>query len=131
VKLTLKNQSALTNFRAIQYNTFDMAESATPSSMPASFLGVNHLKIPVFNLQKSLDFYTNILPFKHEVKYNHYTPEHQLFAVMIVHEPTSLIVELRYAPEHAKDNVDGIQSPGAVKREMIWMNGLLGWTPKA
>jgi catechol 2,3-dioxygenase-like lactoylglutathione lyase family enzyme len=75
----------------------------TPSSKkPSSFLGINHLKIPVFDLEKSLAFYTSVFPFKHEEKYNHYTPTHELFAVMIVHEPTSLIVELRHAPEHAE-----------------------------
>jgi catechol-2,3-dioxygenase len=72
------------------------------TSMPASFLGINHLKLPVHNLEKSLEWYTNVLPLKHEAKWNHYTPQHELFAVMVVHEPTSLILELRHVPEHAK-----------------------------
>ncbi|KAI9658257.1 MAG: hypothetical protein M1821_002390, partial [Bathelium mastoideum] len=77
------------------------AGSSMEPKRPSSFHGLHHLKLPVYNLEKSLEFYTQVLPLTQEVKWNHYTPDHKLFAVMVVHKPTSLIVELRHVPDIA------------------------------
>jgi len=78
-----------------------MAASASKPSMPPSFTGVNHLKLPCYSIKKTHDFYTTIFPFTPVPKYNHYTPEHKVFAMMFTHAPTKLIVEVRYVPEQA------------------------------
>lgn len=78
-------------------------ESAQAKSVrPQSFNGINHLKLPVHSLQKTRDFYTKVFPFVHLPKYDHFTPNHELFACMVMHEPTKLIVEFRYYPEQAE-----------------------------
>jgi hypothetical protein len=68
---------------------------------PRSFVGIDHLKLPVHSLRRTLEFYTTIFPFVHAPHYDHFTPEHQLFAQMFIHEPTKLIVEMRYNPDQA------------------------------
>jgi len=78
-----------------------MAPTTKPT-MPTSFNGINHLKLPAFSIQKTFDFYTNVLPFTPLPQYDHFTPEHKLFAKMCSHEPTKLIVEIRYVPTHAE-----------------------------
>jgi catechol 2,3-dioxygenase-like lactoylglutathione lyase family enzyme len=70
-------------------------------SMPTSFNGINHLKLPVFSIQKTHDFYTKIFPFTPLPQYDHFTPDHELFAKMFQHEPSKLIVEVRYVPSQA------------------------------
>ena len=50
---------------------------------------------------EALSFYTNVLPLVHIPQFNHYTPEHKLFAVMCQHPSTKLLVEIRNAPEQA------------------------------
>lgn len=67
-----------------------------------SLNGVNHLKLATNDLWKCHDFYTKIFGFTPLPHYNHYTPEHKLFAVMFEHSPTKTIVELRYEPNQAK-----------------------------
>lgn len=80
-----------------------MAASTTaPGTKPKSFNGINHLKLPVFSLKRTLDFYTTIFPFTHQPKWNHFTPEHKLFAQMFTHDPTNLIVEVRHVPAQAE-----------------------------
>jgi catechol 2,3-dioxygenase-like lactoylglutathione lyase family enzyme len=74
----------------------------TTINTPPSLRGINHLKLPVFSLQKTYDFYTKVLPFKPLPQYNHFTPEHKLFAQMFMHESTKLIVEVRYDPVTAE-----------------------------
>jgi catechol 2,3-dioxygenase-like lactoylglutathione lyase family enzyme len=69
--------------------------------MPKSFNGINHLKLPCFNIRKTHDFYTKILPFKALPHYDHFNPQKELFAKMAMHEPTKTIVEFRYVPEQA------------------------------
>ena len=69
--------------------------------MPTSFRGINHLKLPSTSIRKTHDFYTRVFPFTPVPKYNHYTPDHKLFAIMFVHEPTKLLVEVRYVPSQA------------------------------
>ncbi|KAM0812028.1 putative Glyoxalase/fosfomycin resistance/dioxygenase domain-containing protein [Seiridium cardinale] len=73
----------------------------TPAK-PTSFSGINHLKLPCDDIIKTSEFYERVFPFKRIHKYNHYTPDHKLFAIMLQHEPTNLIVELRYVPLQAK-----------------------------
>lgn len=72
-----------------------MANPVTKPSMPASFKGVSHLKLPCHSIRKTHDFYTEIFPFTPLPQYNHYTPDHKLFAKMFTHKPTKLIVEVR------------------------------------
>ena len=75
--------------------------SQTPTR-PSSFSGINHLKLPSFSVQKTVDFYTNIFPFTYLPQYDHFTPDHKLFAKMFWHEPTKLIIEARYVPTQAE-----------------------------
>lgn len=75
--------------------------TTTTDNQPPALKGVNHLKLPVHSLSKTLAFYTTVFPFKFLPQYNHYTPSHQLFAQIFIHEPTSLIVEVRYDPKRA------------------------------
>jgi catechol 2,3-dioxygenase-like lactoylglutathione lyase family enzyme len=70
--------------------------------MPSSFLGINHLKIPVFDLEATKTFYSTVLPLKYVPKYDHFTPAHELFAIMLTHEATNLIVEFRHDPVNAE-----------------------------
>ncbi|KAG9496453.1 hypothetical protein J7337_013041 [Fusarium musae] len=69
---------------------------------PQSFRGINHLKLPCNDILETGKFYETIFPMTRIMKYNHYTPNHKLFAIMLTHEPTKLIIELRYVPEQAK-----------------------------
>lgn len=79
-----------------------MSTLSSNLQMPSSFNGINHLKLPSFNIKKTHDFYTKILPFKPLPQYDHFTPEHKLFAKMCIHEPTKLIIEVRYVPGQAE-----------------------------
>jgi hypothetical protein len=75
--------------------------ASTKPSMPSSFNGINLLKLPCHSLKKTHAFYTEVFPFKPLPQYNRYTPEHKLFAMMFMHEPTKLIVEVRHYPAEA------------------------------
>lgn len=72
------------------------------SECPGSFKGINHLKMPVFSLKKTLDFYTTIFPFTHLPKLDHFTPDKKLFGQLFIHKPSNLMVELRYHPTQAE-----------------------------
>ncbi|KAM0545035.1 hypothetical protein ACHAPJ_011545 [Fusarium lateritium] len=74
----------------------------TSTQPPKSFTGINHLKLPCYDIIKTGVFYEKIFPFKRIHKYNHYTLDHKLSAIMLEHEPTNLIIELRYVPTQAK-----------------------------
>lgn len=78
-----------------------MLPAKKPSS-ESSFRGINHLKLPATSLRKTVAFYTQILPFKYLPHYDHFTPDHKLFAQMVMYEPKNLIVELRHEPEQAE-----------------------------
>ncbi|KAF4956888.1 hypothetical protein FGADI_3491 [Fusarium gaditjirri] len=111
---------------------------------PQSFTGINHLKLPCNNILKTAQFYETIFPMTRIIKYNHYTPNHKLFAIMLQHKPTKLIIELRYVPGQAKaqqgwDPITwGVGTRGdleewrawldahKVKRSKIFM-GIKGW----
>jgi hypothetical protein len=87
--------------------TFDtlvstMPEQSSTPSVPRSFNGINHLKLPAQSLTKTTDFYMRIFPFTALPQYDHFTPDHRLFACMFTHAPTGLLVEVRYAPEQAR-----------------------------
>lgn len=69
---------------------------------PSSFRGINHLKLPVFSLKATMDFYTKIFPFTYQPQWDHFTPDHKPFAQMVKHEPTNLIVEFRHVPKEAE-----------------------------
>ncbi|KAH6950822.1 hypothetical protein DER45DRAFT_578958 [Fusarium avenaceum] len=65
---------------------------------PKSFTGVNHLKLSCHDVLKTGEFYEKIFHLTRIPKYNHYTPDHKLFAIMLEHKPTKLIVKLYYIP---------------------------------
>ncbi|KAI9737567.1 MAG: hypothetical protein M1834_009722 [Cirrosporium novae-zelandiae] len=82
--------------------TQSVASSKNPpssSKMPSSFRGINHLKLPATDILKTSSFYTTIFPFTRLPHYDHFTPDHKLFAVMFAHAPTNLIVEIRHVPD--------------------------------
>lgn len=85
-----------------------MATTTTTSTFPSttqqppSFKGVDHLKLPVHSLKRTLEFYTTVFPFVHAPHWDHFTPEHKLFAQMFVYQPSNLIVEARYNPAQAE-----------------------------
>ena len=79
-----------------------MTNASSKTAMPASFHGVNHLKLPCFSIKKTHDFYTTILPFTPMPQYDHFTPDHELFAKMCQHASTKLIIETRYVPSQAE-----------------------------
>ena len=89
-----------------------MAGASTKQSMPSSFNGINHLKLPCHSLKKSHAFYTEVFPFKPLPQYNFYTPEHKLFAMMFIHDPTKLIVDVRYCPPKPTRRRAGTPSTG-------------------
>lgn len=68
-------------------------------SMPSSFNGINHLKLPCYDILKTCEFYTTVFPFKRIKKYDHFTPDHELFAVMVAYEPDNLIFEFCHVPD--------------------------------
>jgi hypothetical protein len=70
-------------------------------SMPNSFNDINHLKLPSPSVQKTHDFDTRIFPFTPLPRYDHFTPDHKVFAKMFQHKQTKLIIEVRYVPAHA------------------------------
>jgi catechol-2,3-dioxygenase len=76
------------------------ASGAPPSTPKPRFNGINHLKLPVKNIHDTLTFYTKVLPFEWQPKWNHFTPDHELFAVMFTHG--DLIVEARHLPDQAE-----------------------------
>jgi hypothetical protein len=69
--------------------------------MPSSFNGINHLKLPCQSINVTHDFYVNVFPFTPLPQYDHFTPNHELFAKMFTHAATKLIVEVRYCPNEA------------------------------
>jgi hypothetical protein len=69
--------------------------------MPTSFNGINYLKLPANSIQKTHDFYTKVFPFSPLPQYDHFTPDHELFAKMFQHEQTGLAIEVRYVPTQA------------------------------
>ncbi|KIL86460.1 hypothetical protein FAVG1_10289 [Fusarium avenaceum] len=71
------------------------------TTKPKSFTGINHLKLPCHDILKTGEFYEKIFHLTRIPKYNHYTPDHKLFAIMLENKPIKLIVELRYVPVQA------------------------------
>ncbi|KAL3595615.1 hypothetical protein FPOAC2_09963 [Fusarium poae] len=77
-------------------------DKETPNATkPKSFTGINHLKLPCHDIIKTGQFYETLFHLDRVLKYNHYTPDHKLFAIMLEHKPTKLIVELRHVPAQA------------------------------
>jgi catechol 2,3-dioxygenase-like lactoylglutathione lyase family enzyme len=75
--------------------------STEKKGMPSSLNGINHLKLQCHDILKTCEFYTTIFPFTRLKQYDHFTPDHKLFAVMVTHEPSNLIIEFRHVPEQA------------------------------
>jgi hypothetical protein len=79
-----------------------MSTESTQPPKPSSFRGVDHLKLASFSIEKTHEFYTKILPFTSQPQWDHFTPEHKLFAKIVKHESTNLILEIRYEPTQAE-----------------------------
>ena len=77
------------------------SSTSTGTAMPASFLGVNHLKLPADDIEKTVSFYTSVFPLTFIPQYQHYDKTGKLFASMLRHEPTGLIVEIRLNTKQA------------------------------
>jgi catechol-2,3-dioxygenase len=60
-----------------------------------SFLGVHHLKIPASDINRTMEFYTSVLPFQKRPQYNHIDASGNLFAVIMEYEPSHLALEIR------------------------------------
>lgn len=74
---------------------------AGPDQSPP-ILGIHHLKLPTSSLEAKLKFYTSILPFTHLTHFDHRrVGSGELFAVMLEHPQTNLLVELRHNPTQA------------------------------
>ncbi|KAJ6564714.1 hypothetical protein B0H19DRAFT_1259131 [Mycena capillaripes] len=74
----------------------------TSNDQPPPILGVDHLKLPTSSLTAKLEFYTSILPFTHLKHFDHRRAgSGELFAVMLEHTQTALLVELRHNPAQA------------------------------
>lgn len=80
----------------------EAVSTSKPLSQPKSLKGINHVKLPVFSLKRTLEFYTTVFPFIHLPELDHFTPDHKLFAQLFRHEPSRLLVELRYVPSRAE-----------------------------
>ncbi|KAG8887965.1 hypothetical protein FRB98_008638 [Tulasnella sp. 332] len=72
------------------------------NDVPSGFIGINHLRLPAYDVQVIYDFYTTIFPFERLRQYDHYTPDHKLFAVMYPHKHTDLVIEIRHVPKQAE-----------------------------
>jgi catechol-2,3-dioxygenase len=79
-----------------------MSSTMLQPPRPSSFRGVDHLKLAVFSLPRTHDFYTKVLPLSPQPQWDHFTPEHKLCAKMAKHEQTNLIVEFRHEPAQAE-----------------------------
>lgn len=79
-----------------------MEDPASGPTVPRSFNGINHLKLPCKSIRKTHDFYTQIFPFRPFLQYNHYTLDYKLFALMFMHPSTKPIIEVRYVPSQAE-----------------------------
>lgn len=74
-------------------------QTANLPKRPPSFNGINHIKLPCHSIQRTLDFYTTILPFELQPHLDHFTPDHKVFARMLKYN--NILLELRYNPEQA------------------------------
>jgi catechol 2,3-dioxygenase-like lactoylglutathione lyase family enzyme len=70
-------------------------------TQPPPILGVDHIKIPTASVPAKLAFYTSVLSFTHLAHFDHKRPSGELFAVILQHAPTGLLVELRLNPAQA------------------------------
>lgn len=100
---------------------------AEKQALEKSFGGINHIKLPCFSIQRTLDFYTKILPFEHLPQYDHFTPDHRVFAKMFRDKATSIIVEVRYMPHQAQAQKgwDPITWSVSTRKDLeLWTQGL-------
>ncbi|KAF8172530.1 Glyoxalase/Bleomycin resistance protein/Dihydroxybiphenyl dioxygenase [Mycena galopus ATCC 62051] len=76
--------------------------SPSRQTEPPPISGIDHLKIPTSSLDAKIAFYTSILPFTHLRHFDHkYARSSEVFAVILQHPQTQLLVELRLNPEQA------------------------------
>ncbi|KAJ6468555.1 Glyoxalase/Bleomycin resistance protein/Dihydroxybiphenyl dioxygenase [Mycena vitilis] len=76
-------------------------ESQSPPTRPP-ILGLDHLKLPTSSLPAKLEFYTSVLPFTHLAHLDHrHAGSGTLFAVILQHPQTAVVLELRLHPAQA------------------------------
>ncbi|KAK8071069.1 hypothetical protein PG997_011272 [Apiospora hydei] len=85
--------------------TTPAAPAPAPTSMPRSFLGLNHLKLASHDIRATQSFYTTVLPFTYLPHYDHPRADGSVFAVMFRHEPSGTLVEARQNPQQAAAHV--------------------------
>ncbi|KAI9232459.1 MAG: hypothetical protein BYD32DRAFT_400366 [Podila humilis] len=78
-----------------------MSSTTSKPTAPSSFKGIHHLKLASSSIQKTHDFYTKVFPFTPLPAHDHFTPDHKVFAKIISHPLTNLLVEIRYDPTRA------------------------------
>jgi catechol 2,3-dioxygenase-like lactoylglutathione lyase family enzyme len=79
-----------------------MSSTSSPQTQPPPILGIDHLKLPTNSLPAKLAFYTSILPFTHLTQFDHrHADSNELFAVILQHPQTELLLELRLHPAQA------------------------------
>lgn len=72
------------------------------SSSSRSFLGIHHIKLPATNVDQTLAFYTNHLPFTHLTALDHIDEDTgAIYAKILTHEPSLTTIEIRDNPAQA------------------------------
>ncbi|KAJ7629211.1 Glyoxalase/Bleomycin resistance protein/Dihydroxybiphenyl dioxygenase [Mycena polygramma] len=83
-------------------STTTQSSESSPPTHPPPILGIDHLKLPTSALDAKLEFYTSVLPFTHLTQFDHrHADSGALFAVILQHPQTALLVELRLHPAQA------------------------------
>jgi catechol 2,3-dioxygenase-like lactoylglutathione lyase family enzyme len=88
-----------TKYKSIMAISSNTATSRPPVALHVK--GLHHIKLASSNVLATQKFYTSILSFTPLPQFNHYTPDHKLFAVMFAHQATNTIIEARYSPSRA------------------------------
>ncbi|KAJ7877489.1 hypothetical protein B0H13DRAFT_2668346 [Mycena leptocephala] len=104
-----------------------MSSTSSPQRQPPPILGIDHLKLPTNSLPAKLAFYTSILPFTHLTQFDHrHADSKELFAVILQHPQTELLLELRLHPAQAAAQKGGTRSRGASRRARTSRRGARG-----
>lgn len=83
------------SFVSIPANMVLEQDASSRPAKPKPLLGINHIKLPAYDLRKTYDFYTAIFSMQTIPQYDHYDKNGTLFAQMFRHSSTGTIVEIR------------------------------------
>jgi hypothetical protein len=97
--LHLSTRPATRNHWIMASVSVDKHSTTHPRPCPPTIKGIDHLKLVVRSLTTTRNFYTTIFPFTHIPAYDHHTSSGGLFAQILTHPPTKLLLELRYNPD--------------------------------